>query len=370
VRPAQEDRPGALPALHHSQVQRTRPGRHHQERQADARAPRPGNLGYPRRGDSPSPRAAEPRSTLHRMGIQAFEPILVEGNAIKISPLVCRGFNADFDGDQMAVHLPLSVEAQVEAHTLMLATNNIFRRPTARRSCRRRRTSSWASTISRPITPALTSKRRTCCGSRMSTKPCSPTRLGKIGIHQKIIVRINRTHQITSQKEGPQAGSRAPSRGHHRRSIDLQRHPARGNAAVQLLPFAEGGGPGDCRLPRATRPFGYTIDLLDNIKAIGFRHSTLAGLSFGVNDMRIPAAKPRIIGAGEKAVDRIERGFGQGALTRLERYNQLIDVWIHARELVTEEMMKELQDRSSLRRRGLRQAGRQGCAPISTRSSS
>ncbi len=79
------------------------------------------------------------------MGIQAFEPVLVEGNAIKIHPLVCKGFNADFDGDQMAVHLPLSIEAQAEAHVLMLATNNIFCPPTAGRSCRRRRTSCWAS---------------------------------------------------------------------------------------------------------------------------------------------------------------------------------------------------------------------------------
>ena len=86
--------------------------------------------------------------TLHRMGIQAFEPVLIEGNAIRIHPLVCKGFNADFDGDQMAVHLPLSIEAQVEsAYVLMMSTNNIFSaRPTATRSSRRRRTSSWAAT--------------------------------------------------------------------------------------------------------------------------------------------------------------------------------------------------------------------------------
>ena len=95
--------------------------------------------------------------TLHRMGIQAFEPVLVEGNAIKIHPLVCKGFNADFDGDQMAVHLPLSVEAQAEAHVLMLATNNIFS-PGQRlaRSCRPARTSCWASTTS-PATTAASS---------------------------------------------------------------------------------------------------------------------------------------------------------------------------------------------------------------------
>ena len=83
-------------------------------------------MGYPRRGSKRHPVLLNRAPTLHRMGIQAFEPILVEGNAIKLHPLVCRGFNADFDGDQMAVHLPLSIEAQAEAVTLMLSTNNIF----------------------------------------------------------------------------------------------------------------------------------------------------------------------------------------------------------------------------------------------------
>ena len=99
--------------------------RHHQER-THARASRPRGLGRPGRSHSPASCAAEPCSTLHRMGIQAFEPVLVEGNAIRLHPLVCTGYNADFDGDQMAVHLPLSIEAQTEAHVLMLSTNNIF----------------------------------------------------------------------------------------------------------------------------------------------------------------------------------------------------------------------------------------------------
>ena len=85
-----------------------------------------GGLGHPRGGHPQPPRPANRAPTLHRMGIQAFEPVLVEGNAIRIHPLVCKGFNADFDGDQMAVHLPLSIEAQVEAMTLMMSTNNIF----------------------------------------------------------------------------------------------------------------------------------------------------------------------------------------------------------------------------------------------------
>ena len=142
VRPAEEDRPGALPAVHHPPAQGTGPRRHDQERQEDARAQGRGGLGHPRRGDPATiPVLLNRAPTLHRMGIQAFEPVLVEGNAIKLHPLVCKGFNADFDGDQMAVHLPLSIEAQVEAHTLMMShATTSSARPTARRSSARRRT--------------------------------------------------------------------------------------------------------------------------------------------------------------------------------------------------------------------------------------
>jgi DNA-directed RNA polymerase subunit beta' len=165
---------------------------------------------------------------------------------------------------------------------------------------------------------------------------------GKIGIHDRIVVRISRTHVITDQKEGPEP---VPANG---RVVTTAGRLVFNDILPPEMPLynyslSQKGSArviADChaQLGRSA-----TIDLLDNIKAIGFRRSTLAGLSFGINDMRIPAAKHKIIGAGQKAVDRIERGFSQGALTKLERYNQLIDVWIHARELVTEEMMKELR---------------------------
>ncbi|MCB9866640.1 MAG: DNA-directed RNA polymerase subunit beta' [Phycisphaerales bacterium] len=280
--------------------------------------------------------------TLHRMGIQAFEPALVEGNAIKISPLVCRGFNADFDGDQMAVHLPLSVEAQVEAHVLMLATNNIF-------------SPANGSPIMSPsqdivlgifyLTTDHTSpevEEKDMLRFKDEHEAMLAYDAGKIKLHDKIIVRIGRTQVITSQKEGPEP---VPANGRVvttvgrlifndilPKEMPLYNYSLSQKGAARVI--------ADCHAQLGRFP---TIDLLDDIKEIGFKHSTLAGLSFGVNDMRVPAAKPKIIGAGQKAVDRIERGFGQGALTKLERYNQLIDVWIHARELVTEEMMKELR---------------------------
>ncbi len=280
--------------------------------------------------------------TLHRMGIQAFEPTLVEGNAIKISPLVCRGFNADFDGDQMAVHLPLSVEAQVETHVLMLATNNIFSPANG--------------------TPIMSPSQDIVLGIYYLTTDHVSGKVDekdmmvfsneheammaysekKIGIHDRIRVRLNRKQCIASQKENPKdiSGSGIVATTVGRLMFN--------DILPQAMPFynfsvSQKGSArviADCH---ALLGRSATIDLLDDIKSIGFKHSMLAGLSFGVHDMRVPAAKPKIIKVGEKQVDRIERDFGNGALTKLERYNQLIDVWIHAREQVTEEMMKEIQ---------------------------
>jgi DNA-directed RNA polymerase subunit beta' len=281
--------------------------------------------------------------TLHRMGIQAFEPILVEGNAIKISPLVCRGFNADFDGDQMAVHLPLSVEAQVEAHVLMLATNNIFSpaNGTPIMSPSQDIVLGIFYLTTDHISPQLEEKDMHLFGDEHEAMLAYA--LGKIAIHDRIRVRIQRTHVIISQKEGPKP---VPKNGIVvttvgrlifndilPKEMPLYNYPLSQKGSARVI--------ADCH---AQLGKSATVDLLDNIKAIGFKNSTLAGLSFGVNDMRVPAAKPKIIAAGQKHVDRVERSFSQGALTRLERYNQLIDVWIHAREQVTEEMMKELKN--------------------------
>jgi len=280
--------------------------------------------------------------TLHRMGIQAFEPTLVEGNAIRISPLVCRGFNADFDGDQMAVHLPLSVEAQAEAHLLMLATNNVFSPANG--------------------SPIMSPSQDIVLGVfYLTTDHVSPEidedkmhrfsdeheamlayALGKIGIHDRIKVRVNRAEVIEGQKES--AKPVPPNRV----IITTVGRLVFNDIMSYEMPFynyslSQKGSArviADChtRLGRSA-----TIDLLDALKELGFKQSTLAGLSFGVTDMRIPAAKTKIINAAQKQVDRVERDFANGALTRLERYNQLIDIWIHAREEVTAEMMVELK---------------------------
>jgi len=282
--------------------------------------------------------------TLHRMGIQAFEPVLVEGNAIKIHPLVCKGFNADFDGDQMAVHLPLSIEAQAEAHVLMMSTNNIF-----------------SPANGSPIMSAsqdmvmgiyyLTCEHAGEVGERPAGQErafASPAEailahnMGQIGMHTPIRVRLDRDRVVVSRDALP-----TPLPANRRvtttvgRCIFNEILPP----AMPFYNYALGKGISrviaDCHdlLGRAA-----TIDLLDKIKELGFRHSTLAGLSFALTDLRIPEKKQRILEAAQKVVDRVERNFANGVITPMERHNQLIDIWVHAREQVTQEMMNTLKN--------------------------
>jgi DNA-directed RNA polymerase subunit beta' len=277
--------------------------------------------------------------TLHRMGIQAFEPVLIEGNAIKIHPLVCRGFNADFDGDQMAVHLPLSLEAQVDASVLMMSTNNIF-----------------SPSNGRPImSPSqdivlgcfyLTTVRPGLKGAGKAFKDFHEAIAAhahrKIDLHAMILVRL------------PQGMKVAQPGG-----IEKLPETQRIETTVGRIYFNDVLPPGmpfynlemaqkgtaqvisDCyRLLGRAR----TIHVLDAIKELGFRWSTLAGLSFSTEDLRVPVEKKRkILDATQKDVDRINRAYEAGAITDGERYNQIIDAWTHARELVTQEMMKELE---------------------------
>ena len=280
--------------------------------------------------------------TLHRMGIQAFEPVLVEGNAIKIHPLVCKGFNADFDGDQMAVHLPLSIEAQVEAHVLMMSTNNIF--SPANGSPIMSPTQDMVMGIyyltTDHVTEAVDDKDVPVFADKVEAF-CAWAH-NRITLHQWIWVRTDRTQQVPQFKADPE-----PIPKHRRIKTSVGRLVFN-DILPPEMPFY------NCMISQkgCTRVIAdchrllgrsATIDLLDHIKEIGFKYSTLAGLSFGVMDMRVPAAKPRIINAAQKSVDKIEQSFKEGTLTRLERFNQIIDVWIHARELVTQAMMTELR---------------------------
>ncbi len=288
--------------------------------------------------------------TLHRMGIQAFEPVLVEGNAIKIHPLVCRGFNADFDGDQMAVHLPLSIEAQAEAHVLMLSTNNIFSPSDGRPIMSPSQDivlGLYYLTTWHPDEPGEHKKEKLEEGAQWGFYSPDEAMLaydrGQLGLHANIFVRLRRSSVVDGPKEMPR---------------DIQPNERVKTTVGRLImndilppemPFynykIDSGGSrriiADCH---ALLGRSATIRLLDDLKDLGFQWSTLAGLSFGVTDLRVPAAKQKILDAAQKAVDKVERDYRKGAITDQERYHQLIDTWIHAREQVTEAMRVELQN--------------------------
>jgi DNA-directed RNA polymerase subunit beta' len=290
--------------------------------------------------------------TLHRMGIQAFEPVLIEGNAIRIHPLVCKGFNADFDGDQMAVHLPLSIEAQVEATVLMMSTNNIF-----------------SPANGNPIiTPSqdivmgcyyLTATRgdesdKVEQGDGMTFHGPGEVFQAfaekKVGTHARIKVRLPIEKKVIGEMK---ADGKAV--------VDyLDRHP---NALVRTtagrvlfndilhtkMPYYD--------LPLTTKNLSRiiadcyqllgrkeTITLLDRMKDTGFRESTRSGLSFATDDLRTPQQKEHVLKEKDREVEKYRKQFERGAITDKERYNRVIDIWTEARDIIKDQLMADLKN--------------------------
>ena len=281
--------------------------------------------------------------TLHRMGIQAFEPMLVEGNAIKLHPLVCKGFNADFDGDQMAVHLPLSIEAQVEAHTLMLSTNNIFS------------PANGAPIISPSqdvvmgcyyLTMLLPGRK----GEGMVFKNHEEVELahslGKVDTHAKIRVKLRPGRSLKTDVEALRTPGAVIETTVGRvlfnsvlpEGMLFYNIPMRSSELARVI--------SDCYQALGRRK---TIDLLDDMNRVGFSWSTRSGLSFATDDLITPANKGRIIGSAEKDVMKIMKLYQRGVITDGERYNQVLDAWTHAREQITKEMMDELEQDTDAR---------------------
>jgi DNA-directed RNA polymerase subunit beta' len=281
--------------------------------------------------------------TLHRMGIQAFEPMLVEGNAIKLHPLVCKGFNADFDGDQMAVHLPLSIEAQVEAHTLMLSTNNIFS------------PANGAPIISPSqdvvmgcyyLTMLLPGRK----GEGMVFKNVEEVELahslGKVDTHAKVRVKLTAGRRLKTDVEALRTPGAVIETTVGRvlfnsilpEGMLFYNIPMRSSELARVI--------SDCYQALGRRK---TIDLLDNMNRVGFSWSTRSGLSFATDDLITPANKGRIIVSAEKDVMKIMKLYQRGVITDGERYNQVLDAWTHAREQITKEMMDELEQDTDAR---------------------
>jgi len=281
--------------------------------------------------------------TLHRMGIQAFEPVLVEGNAIMIHPLVCTGYNADFDGDQMAVHLPLSVEAQAETHVLMLSTHNIFSPAHGR-------------PIVSPSQDIVMGVYFTTFMKESDDRPVNELRHfrnqeeamlafdhGQIDLQERIVVRLSRFTEMVITETG--ASQRLPE---NRRLVTTIGRVLFADILAEGMPYYNCtlGRKGCSRViddtyARLGRPA--TLAVLDDMKEIGFKASTISGLSIGITDLRIPESKQRLIEETQKKVDRVERNYDAGAITERERHNQLLDLWAHCREQITKQLVETLK---------------------------
>jgi len=261
--------------------------------------------------------------TLHRLGMQAFEPVLIEGKAIQLHPLVCTAFNADFDGDQMAVHVPLSVEAQIEARVLMLSTNNIL-------------SPANGDPIIVPTQDIvlgiyyMTKERPFCKGEDGIFANMEEVRMaydaGELDLHAAIKVRIN--GQIFRTTTG--------------RVILYEVFP-------KGLPFetvnsviAKKGLKdiiSECYRTLGTKA---TVILADRLKDIGYKYATISGISIASKDMVTPRRKSVIIEEAESEVKKIESQYSDGLITDGEKYNKVIDIWTKATELISSEMMDEM----------------------------
>src|SRR3954464_578458 len=283
--------------------------------------------------------------TLHRMGIQAFEPVLVEGNAIRIHPLVCKGFNADFDGDQMAVHLPLSIEAQVEAMTLMMSTNNIFSPANGNPIISPTQDIVMGShyvTVSRPGEPGEYKSENGVETGVYS----SPNEVflafsqKKVGVHARIKLRLPASKRLKGEGEKEYTPGMVITTTVGRVTFNDILHPKMPYYNYSLGQKQLQGIIADCYqlLGRAE-----TINLLDSMKDLGFRESTRSGLSFATDDLKTPASKDQILADVEKEVAKAAKLYQRGIITEQERYNKVLDTWTHARERITNEMMEQLR---------------------------
>ena len=274
--------------------------------------------------------------TLHRLGIQAFEPVLIEGKAINLHPLVCSAFNADFDGDQMAVHVPLSLEAQLEARTLMMSTNNL-------------------------LSPA---------NGEPIIVPSQDVVLGLYYITREKINAIGEGKAFSNWQEVSRALDAKVVHLHTKIKLKIEETVIDGtteHVSTRIVDTTVGRAL-LCRI----LPKGLSFDLLntnltkknisrvlntcyrvlgpketvifaDQLMYAGFKWSTLAGLSFCSDDMLIPEEKAGILDRADEQVKEIQNQYSQGLVTEGERYNKVVDIWSHTNELVTKAMMDELQ---------------------------
>jgi DNA-directed RNA polymerase subunit beta' len=285
--------------------------------------------------------------TLHRLGIQAFEPVLVEGKAIKIHPLVCTAFNADFDGDQMAVHIPLSPEAQIEAATLMLSANNILSpahggpiaiptqdmvlgcyyltkaRPGARGEGR-----TFASTDDVLIALEM--------GEVETLTPIKLRYTGRVIdlVHAFDTQNIIHTEPIEFTKQYMETTvGRVILNDHLPPDMPYINGLLKKKGLGQLVQY--------CYLKFGLKT---TVEMLDEVKNLGFLYATRAGISIGIDDMVVPGEKQALVRDAEKEVVAVENQYQDGAITHGERYNKIIEIWSKVTEKVSDEMFQAMEE--------------------------
>jgi len=280
--------------------------------------------------------------TLHRLGIQAFEPILVEGKAIKLHPLVCTAYNADFDGDQMAVHLPLSVEAQAECRFLLLSPNNLLK-------------PSDGGPVAVPSQDMvlgiyyLTQERPGVAGEGKSFKNLNEAILayenGVITLHSRIKVRVTKTidGEVKSGIVESTLGRFLFNEiipqdlGFVDRSIP-------GNELLLEVDFLVGKKQNKQILQKVINTHGATVtaEVLDKIKATGYKYSTKAAMTVSISEMTVPPQKPQMIQEAQDTVDRITKNFKRGLITEEERYKEVVETWKNTDDALTKALLDGL----------------------------
>ena len=274
--------------------------------------------------------------TLHRLGIQAFEPILIEGKAIQLHPLVCAAFNADFDGDQMAVHVPLSLEAQLEARSLMMSTNNILSPANGEPII----------VPSQDVVLGLYYMTRESIGAKgegwMFADVAEVHRAFEnkvVDLHARIQARINET---LFDENGEKVTKRRLMQTTVGRALLSEILPAGLSCDLINQKLDKKGISRLINLCYRHVGLKETVIFADQLMYMGFYYATRSGVSIGVDDMVIPDQKARIIAAAEKEVKDIEHQYISGLVTNGERYNKVVDIWSHTNDQVAKAMMERL----------------------------
>jgi len=270
--------------------------------------------------------------TLHRLGIQAFEPVLVEGKAIRIHPLVCAAFNADFDGDQMAVHVPLSFEAQIEARVLMISSNNVLKpsdgRPVAEPSQDMVLGCYFLTKEPGEFDQAETKQRAPRVGSLAELDMGLATK--RLEYHTPLHYWSDPPGEWVYTTAGRVVFNSILPEGLRRAGFENRVMRKRDLSELVFESYRRAG-------------LASTVQFLDSLKEFGFRYATMGGVSIGVEDLEIPAEKASLLHDAEARVERFQRAYATGQITFGERYNKVIDAWTHANNDIADAMVKTMQ---------------------------